>query len=104
MTEFSSRVLDIVKSIPFGYVASYGQVAVIAGKPRAARQVGWILHWHAEEFNVPWWRVINNAGRISTKCSDHTALDQKKLLEKEGVEVTKGLGVDIERYRYRGWY
>jgi methylated-DNA-protein-cysteine methyltransferase-like protein len=101
MSKFSETVLNIVKLIPSGTVVSYGQVALMAGVPRAARQVGRILHIYSETYNVPWWRVINNAGRISTNCLEHTAQDQKELLEKEGVEVKKLLKIDIEKYRFR---
>lgn len=92
-------MLEIVRAVPTGKVVSYGQVALMAGIPRAAQQVGWILCTHGEK--VPWWRVINNAGRISTTCLDHTAQMQKKFLKKEGITVTRNLKIDIERYRWR---
>ena len=99
MSKFKDKVLDIVKKVPAGAVVSYGQVALMAGIPRAARQVGNVLHEYGD--TVPWWRVINNAGRISTNCIEHTALNQKELLEKEGVKVTKSLNIAIEKYRFR---
>ena len=67
--------------------------------PRGARQVGWILHQSGDDF--PWWRVINNSGRISTNCLEHTALFQKELLVNEGVKVTDKFEIDIEKYRYK---
>ena len=87
--------------MPYGKVVSYGQVSLMAGVPRAALQVGWVLHLSGEDGETPWWRVINNAGRISTKCLEHTANHQQKLLEKEGVIVKKNLKIDIEKYRWR---
>jgi len=99
MSKISDTVLNIVGSIPKGKVASYGQVALMAGFPRGARQVGWILHQLGD--NSPWWRIINNSGRISTSCLEHTALLQKELLINEGVRVTNKLKIDIEKYRYR---
>jgi methylated-DNA-protein-cysteine methyltransferase-like protein len=99
MSEFKEKILRIVKLIPSGSVVSYGQVALMAGIPRAARQVGWVLHENGEK--VPWWRVINNAGRISTNCEEHTAQMQKELLESEGIRVSKKLNIDIEKYRFR---
>ena len=99
VTKFSEKVLEIVRSVPKGKVVSYGQVALMADFPRGARNVGWILHQFGDK--SPWWRVINNAGRISTKCLEHTALLQKELLMSEGVKVTKKLEIDIEKYRYR---
>ncbi|OGC56081.1 hypothetical protein A3H26_01520 [candidate division WWE3 bacterium RIFCSPLOWO2_12_FULL_36_10] len=99
MSKISDTVLNIVGSIPKGKVASYGQVALMAGFPRGARRVGWILHQLGD--NSPWWRIINNSGRISTSCLEHTALLQKELLINEGVRVTNKLKIDIEKYRYR---
>ncbi|EKD95318.1 MAG: hypothetical protein ACD_24C00523G0002 [uncultured bacterium] len=101
MSKFKDKIIQIVKLIPSGYVVSYGQVALMAGVPRAARQVGWVLHDYSDKYNLPWWRVINNAGRISTNCLDHTALMQKEFLEKENIIVNKDLTLDIEKYRYR---
>ena len=101
MSKFKDKIVQIVKLIPSGYVVSYGQVALMAGVPRAARQVGWVLHDYSDKYNLPWWRVINNAGRISTNCLDHTALMQKEFLEKENIIVNKDLTLDIEKYRYR---
>lgn len=96
---FKEQVLKVVKLVPAGKVVSYGQVALMVGIPRAAIQVGRVLHEHGD--TVPWWRVINNAGRISTTCVEHSANLQKTLLEKEGVEVTNDLKIDIEKYRFR---
>lgn len=98
MSEFKKAVLNVVKKIPPGKVASYGQVALLAGVPGAARQVGSILCQYGEV--VPWWRVINNAGRISIKCANHTAMMQKEKLQKEGMVVSEKLKIDIEKYRW----
>lgn len=70
MSEFKKAVLKVVSLIPKGRIASYGQIALLAGVPRGARQVGNILCQHGEG-NTPWWRVINNAGRITTTCGSH---------------------------------
>lgn len=98
MSKFKERILDVVKLVPKGKVVSYGQVALMAGVPKAARAVGHVLHEFGE--TTCWWRVINNAGRISTKCIEHDASMQKGLLESEGIKVTKGLKLDINRYRF----
>lgn|SRR3989344_1969049 len=100
-SKFKQKVIKAVRMIPYGQVASYGQIALMVGIPRAAIQVGWILHIAGDDGKTPWWRVINNAGRISTKCPEHTPLLQKELLEEEGVEVTGKLNIDIEKYRFR---
>ena len=107
MSPFKARVVKAVQSIPYGKVASYGQVALMVGMPRGARQVGWILNSlegdiGAGVIDLPWWRVINNAGRISIKGSKQsTPMLQKDLLEKEGVIVQPNLDIDIEKYRLR---
>ena len=99
MSKFEEKVVEAVKAIPVGKVASYGQVALMIGLPRCARHVGHALHYHGE--GAPWWRVINNAGRISTTCLEHPALMQKHLLKADGVFVAESLKIDIEKYRYR---
>jgi len=101
VSKFKDKIIQIVKLIPLGYVVSYGQVALMAGVPRAARQVGWVLHDYSDKYNLPWWRVINSAGRISTNCLDHTAIMQKEMLESENIKVNNNLTLDIEKYRFR---
>jgi methylated-DNA-protein-cysteine methyltransferase-like protein len=100
-SQFKTKVINAVRTVPKGKVASYGQIALMVGVPRAAIQVGWVLHGSGSDGITPWWRIINNAGRISTKCEEHTAWMQKELLEAEGVVVTDKLNIEIEKYRYR---
>lgn len=100
MTKFKEQVIKIVSLIPKGKVASYGQVALYVGMPRAARQVGWILNGLEEKIAVPWWRIVNNQGRISIKGSKYSAVEQKALLIQEGIEVRDDMTFDIEKYRY----
>ncbi len=100
-SEFKKAVERIVGTVPAGTVVSYGQVAAYVGVPQAARQVGQALK-NMEEVELPWWRVINNAGRISIKGNwNHDAQMQKELLENEGVVVGDDFSVKIEKYRYR---
>ncbi|MBI3109666.1 MGMT family protein [Candidatus Daviesbacteria bacterium] len=96
---FKDKVIEIVKSIPYGQVTTYGTVATLAGLPRGARLVGGVLHFNIEA--SPWHRVINRHGFISTKCLDHPKALQKAFLEKEGVEVTADFMVDLKKY---GWW
>ena len=101
MSKFSEKVLQVVRSVPYGRVVSYGQVALYVGIPRAARQVGWILR-QSEGKDIPWWRVINNAGRITIKGNRFNSPElQKKLLRAESVKVADDFEINIERYRYR---
>lgn len=102
MRKFRDAVLEVVRSVPYGTVVSYGQVAVMAGKPGAAREVGWILNRTEGDNSIPWWRVINNKGQITIKgCKYNTPELQKQLLQNEGIEVKKDLKLDIEKYRLR---
>jgi methylated-DNA-protein-cysteine methyltransferase-like protein len=100
VSEFKRRVLTLVKAIPPGRVCTYGQIALLAGKPGAARQVGMILHGcsHADG-EVPWQRVINAQGGISTYKVGWGEL-QRALLEAEGVVFDTDGRCDLQRYRY----
>jgi methylated-DNA-protein-cysteine methyltransferase-like protein len=82
---FSDRVYDVVRRIPPGRAASYGDVAALLGTPRAARGVGWALNALDGDSDVPWWRVINQRGAISIRHPDVSPRIQRALLEDEGV-------------------
>jgi methylated-DNA-protein-cysteine methyltransferase related protein len=94
---FGKNVLAWVRRIPRGKVASYGQIALLAGRPGAARLVGGILRASGED--VPWQRVINKDGRISTYRIGLGEL-QRALLEAEGVEFDDEGRCDLGVY---GW-
>ena len=106
MSGFKEKVIKAVCAVPYGKVASYGQIALMVGLPRAARQVGYILNALDEDAafgktNVPWWRIVNNEGRISIKGTVYNdALVQKKKLESEGIIVKDNLTFDINKYRF----
>ncbi|OCA82299.1 DNA methyltransferase [Bacillus sp. FJAT-27225] len=87
MKPFTQRVLTIIKEIPKGSVMTYGQVAGLAGSPRAARQVVRILHSMSEKYQLPWHRVVNGKGEIAIRDNE-TKTMQRKLLEEEGVQFT----------------
>lgn len=95
---FRERVLGVVRAIPCGRVMTYGGVALFAGSPRAARQVGGVLYGSGRAEGVPWHRVVNAAGGISTHKLGFGAL-QEALLREEGVEVGPE-GVDLRRYQW----
>lgn len=98
---FKQRVIEIVRLIPEGKVASYGQIASYVGIPRAAIQVGWTLNSIEGKVDLPWWRIVNNAGRISIKGSNmNTPELQRKLLRAEDIAVTKDFTLDITKYRF----
>lgn len=97
---FKDRVVEIVKKIPYGKVTTYGTIATLAGLPRGGRLVGGVLHFNTEKDSLPWQRIINREGYISTKCLEHPKLLQKALIEQEGIEVSKDFVVDLKKY---GW-
>jgi len=103
---FYDKVYTIVKNIPRGKVATYGQIAAMIGSPRGARMVGWALHamdgGRLEE--IPWQRVINREGRISTTCKAHPPDQQAMLLRKDNVVVKErkdGFYVDLNKYLWQ---
>ncbi len=104
MPSFFEQVYAVVRQIPHGKVASYGQIAALLGHPRAARTVGWALASLAEreENDVPWQRVINSQGRISISNLRHSADEQRMLLEAEGVEFDAAGYVDWQRFGWEG--
>ncbi len=83
---FTERALRVIRSIPRGKVASYGQVAALSGSPKAARQVVRILHTLSTREKLPWHRVIGSHGAISLPKGAGFE-EQKSLLEAEGVRV-----------------
>lgn len=127
---FRERVYEIVRRIPYGSVATYGMISTLAGMPRHARQVGWALHtlpdslvWGAEsdirhtghpagealdsreEANlgrVPWHRVINSKGQVSTHPDEAGTYRQIALLREEGIEVTDD-GVLVQGLAAHQW-
>lgn len=98
---FKELVKKHVQEVPKGKLVSYGQVAAACGSPRAARQVGWMLHTLDGDNSVPWWRVINAQGYISIKGNLYsTPLAQKSLIESEGIPVDADFHMDLEKFRY----
>ncbi|MDL4840463.1 MGMT family protein [Aquibacillus rhizosphaerae] len=97
MNDFTKTVVTIIKGIPYGKVMTYGQIAKVAGNPRAARQVSRVLHSMSRKYELPWHRVINSQGKISLKDEGYTT--QRILLEKEGVEFDRNNKVYLAVYQ-----
>lgn len=93
-------VYRVVRRIPAGRVATYGQVAALAGMPGAARQVGWALSALRPEDDVPWHRVINAQGEISPRGTRESVDLQRAILEFEGIELNRRGRVDLGRYAW----
>ncbi|HAZ77880.1 MULTISPECIES: MGMT family protein [Pseudescherichia] len=96
---FPQRVWQIVAAIPPGSVTTYGEVARLAGSPRAARQVGGVLRRLPEGSTLPWHRVVNRQGQISLTGPDLQR--QRQALLADGVQVTGSGEIDLARYRWR---
>jgi methylated-DNA-protein-cysteine methyltransferase-like protein len=90
-----------VREIPRGKVATYGQVAELAGLEGHARQVGYALHNLPERSDVPWHRVINAKGEISPRSAGDSHELQRLLLAAEGVVVDGRGRIDLKRYRWK---
>lgn len=100
-------IYKIVKKIPRGRVATYGQIAALAGMARAARQVGYALRATPDNVKIPWHRVVNAQGRVSMRLKDWQSGGddlQKILLEAEGVEFDNTGKLDLKRYRWEPKY
>lgn len=96
---FTKRVRDLVRAVPCGRVASYGRIAELAGDPRQARQVGWILHSSPESEGLPWHRIIGARGRISLPL-ESGGREQACRLRSEGVAVAADGSIDLRAF---GW-
>lgn len=109
MSLFES-VYEMVRRVPEGFVASYGQIAGLCEHPHAARTVGWALHGLPDELAdpanpaaVPWWRIINASGRISLRVWGLASGRQRALLEDEGVVFGPDDRVDMRRFQWDVW-
>ncbi|MBQ8885411.1 MAG: MGMT family protein [Clostridia bacterium] len=99
---FFERVYEVVKRVPKGKVTTYGQVALLVGSPRAARQVGYALHVNPEPMVIPCHRVVNRFGALAPAFAFGGKEVQAALLQAEGVEVDENFSVDLQRYIWSG--
>lgn len=97
---FTTKVVELLRSIPLGKVATYGQIAALAGSPRAARQVVRVLHTLSSKENLPWHRVVNKEGRIALKPFQGYER-QKERLESEGIVLGPTGRIDLDRHLWR---
>jgi methylated-DNA-protein-cysteine methyltransferase-like protein len=94
--EFEDRVKELIRAIPRGKVATYAQIAALAGNYRAARQVARVLHSSSEKAGLPWHRVVNSLGGISLKPGRGFE-EQRRRLKTEGVDVDRTGLVDLAK-------
>jgi methylated-DNA-protein-cysteine methyltransferase-like protein len=98
MSEFYEKIYYTIRKIPRGKVATYGQIARLAGVGPNARLVGYALHALTPEKRVPWHRVIGAGGKISLTGEGYSV--QRKILESEGVEFNEAGKIPLTRF---GW-
>ncbi len=98
--ELQRQILEVVALIPFGKVATYGQIAKLAGLPKHARLVGTVLKNLDEGSQLPWHRVINSQGKvITTNLDEHGENRQLKLLKNEGV-LLENYKIKLKNYQW----
>jgi methylated-DNA-protein-cysteine methyltransferase related protein len=97
---FSTRIKRVIGAIPAGKVATYGQIAALAGDHRSARQVVRILHACSQKEGLPWHRVVNSHATISLPLGSGYET-QRRLLEAEGVTFGPDDRIDFDRYLWR---
>jgi methylated-DNA-protein-cysteine methyltransferase-like protein len=98
------QIWETVRKIPRGRVATYGQIAALSGRPGQPRLVGYALHSLPAGWKVPWHRVINARGEISTRATalfTGEEMVQQTLLEREGVCFVSPGRLDLARYQWR---
>jgi methylated-DNA-protein-cysteine methyltransferase related protein len=101
LSEFSKKVIGLIKKIPEGKVATYGQIAKLAGKPQGSRGVAWILHSSSKTHSLPWQRVLGSKGKISFPPSSSHYSRQMRLLKKEGVVFGDQDQIDLAKYQWK---
>lgn len=101
ISEFTKKVMQEIKKIPEGKVATYKQIAELAGKPQGSRGVAWVLHSCSTLYKLPWHRVLNSQGKISFDRTSHNFRQQKKRLEKEGVIFTLEGQLSLKTFQWK---
>lgn len=96
------QIYEAVKKIPYGKVATYGQIARYVGNPRLSRVVGFALHCNPDPEIIKCYRVVNRFGKLSSAFAFGGENIQKFLLEQEGVVVRDDLTVDLKKFGIKG--
>ena len=94
------RIYQIVKLIPKGKVASYGQIAALAGNPKWSRVVGYALHVNPDSEGIPCYRVVTKDGKPSDAFAFGGFQEQVYLLKKDGIEFDENGNVDMKRFQW----
>ena len=99
ISPFTKRVVEVIKSIPQGKVATFGQIATFAGNRFGARQVVWILNSQSDRHKLPWHRVINSKGQIGLTGEGYEI--QKKLLLQEAISFDDNDKIDFHDFLWK---
>ena len=97
---FHLRAVAVIRKIPLGQVATYGQIAALAGNHRASRAVVRVLHSSSKKEDLPWHRVVGGSGQISLKAG-YGREEQRERLEREGVVFNEEDGIDLESFLWQ---
>lgn len=97
---FYDQVYEVVKQIPYGKVATYGQIARLLHSPHASRAVGYALHANPQPKAIPCHRVVNRYGQLAKAFVFGGENTQAQWLEQEGVQVGEDMTVDLEKYQW----
>lgn len=101
ISEFTKKVIQQILKIPEGKVATYKQIAELAGKPQGSRGVAWVLHSCSTAYKLPWHRVLNSQGKISFDKKSTNFREQKKRLEQEGVKFKTANELDLAKFQWK---
>jgi methylated-DNA-protein-cysteine methyltransferase-like protein len=96
----ADRIKKLIRQIPRGRVATYGQIAALAGNPKGSRAVLWLLHSSSVKEKLPWHRVINGRGTISLQPGQGYD-EQRTLLESEGIDFDLYSKVDLKKFQWQ---
>ncbi len=100
-SENASRIITMVCQVPRGSVATYGQIAKLAGIPKNSRQVGSVLRDLPIGDGVPWYRIVNSKGEISQRGNHESEKSQREVLEDEGIQFNEKGRIDLERFQWQ---
>ena len=95
------KIYAVVKKIPKGRVATYGQIAAMAGNPRWSQVVGYALHTNPDPQNIPCYRVVNRSGQLSPAFAFGGENAQAELLRSDGIELSEDGTVDLKKYLWQ---
>ncbi len=100
MSDFNSKIIELVKLIPKGKVATYGQLAELTGIRSSARMVGWVLNKQFGNLEIPCHRVVNRYGNLSGKLHFPTPTYMEEMLKAEGVEFKEDGTVNLSKHLF----